>query len=177
MVHGIIANHGGHIDVTSTVGVGSTFRVSLPRLAGVGASPTAQPAPDRTLPTGNGEHLLIIEDEADTLEGLAGLLTMLGYTVTAVGTITDAEQLPADLPVDLLISDVMLPDGDGVTLALKLVTRWPSLKVIFMSGYSEDQLMEDAANLEAARFLQKPFAIATLAATIHELLTSGAPAP
>lgn len=177
VVHGIIANHGGHIDVTSTVGVGSTFRVSLPRLAGVGASPTARPAPDRTLSTGNGEHLLIIEDEADTLEGLAGLLTMLGYTVTAVGTITDAQQLPADLPVDLLISDVMLPDGDGVTLALKLVTRWPSLKVILMSGYSEDQLMEDAAKLEAARFLQKPFAIATLAATIHELLTSGAPAP
>ncbi|OYW00773.1 MAG: hypothetical protein B7Z61_13050 [Acidobacteria bacterium 37-71-11] len=174
IVQGIVTGNGGRIEMQTEVNEGTTFRVLLPEVIGAQASATVAPAPGAALPHGNGERVLLVEDETGAREALREILISLGYEVTAVGSGADAGRLPFEPVVDVLLTDIMLPDVDGVSVARGLLDRWPNLKVILMSGYSEDEAQSRAAELGGARFLQKPFGVAALAAEIRAALMGGA---
>ena len=171
VVHGIVTHHGGTIQVSDREGGGSVFRIQLPR---VGAGETGgQPSPRVDadgLPHGNGERIVVVEDETGAREGLVDLLTMLGYEVAAMGSAEEARQLPLEPAFDVLLSDLLLPDVSGAELARGFLERWPELKVILMSGYTEDEAVRRGVGAGTVRFLQKPFDMRTLAREIRTAL-------
>ena len=120
VVHGIITAHGGHIDVQSVVGQGSTFRLVLP-VAASDAHVTQMPAvePGTEIAVGGGERVLLVEDESGAREGLVQVLTMLGYRVRAVGSGSEADALPVEPGFDALLTDYLLPDVLGTDLAVR----------------------------------------------------------
>ncbi len=171
VVHGIVTQHGGRIAVESSPGKGTMFRVAFPRLAAAGESASAPIAPEPgAMPAGRGERVLVVEDEAGAREALRAILDGLGYLVTAVASGEEAGlQLP-ETPYDLLLTDLMLPGITGPELARGLSERWPGLRVVLMSGYTDDEGVRRAIAAGQVRFLQKPFDMATLARELRAAL-------
>jgi two-component system cell cycle sensor histidine kinase/response regulator CckA len=173
VVHGIVTQHGGAIEVAEREGGGTVFRIGLPKAQAGPARPTAEPrVGGDEMPVGAGERILVVEDEDAARAALADLLTMLGYQVAAVASSEDAGRLPVEPPFDLLLTDFLLPGASGTDLARGLQARWRRLKVILMSGYAEDETVRRGVGGGWLRFLQKPFDMKTLAqevaAVLHE---------
>jgi CheY-like chemotaxis protein len=166
-----VSRHKGTIEVQSEVGRGTTFRVILPKaLSGELAAAQALPTPDAELPPGQGERVLVVEDEDGAREGLRDILESLGYVVVAAPSGEEAVALPLEPSFDVLLTDLMLPGINGTQLAIGLKARWPSLKVILTSGYAEDDVVRKGVGEGTIRFLQKPFGIAHLAREIRAAL-------
>jgi PAS domain S-box-containing protein len=176
VVHGIVTRQGGKIQIDSEVGTGTTFRINLPA---ADASLTADEITGifRIPSAGGDERILVIEDDIAVRESLAEVLAGLGYNVTAVGTCGEAESLPADSPFDLLLSDFGLPDGSGTDVAMRLLGRWPDLRVVIMSGYAEDDVIGKHTTAGDLHFIQKPFNVRTLGHTIRMVLAGKDGAP
>jgi len=170
-VHGIVSQNGGHVDVESHVGVGTTFHVYLPRAAGP-AAPQKPPALPN-LPTGT-ETLVVVEDEEALRVLAASLLGRLGYTVLTFGS--GAEALAgvstSPRPIHLLLTDVVLGGMSGRVLAERLREIRPELKVLFMSGYTEDVVLRHGVLAGEMAFVAKPFSMETLAKRVREVLDS-----
>jgi len=173
VVHGIVTQHGGEIEVASTVGAGTTFTVVLPRRVEEDAAGTPAAGDGGRLPQGNGERVLLVEDNDSVRRAFERLLLRIGYAVTAAASAEEADRLPASEPFTLLLTDMVLPGMSGAGLATRLRARWPSLKVVFMSGYTEDEALRKRAAEGEVRFLQKPVDLMTLAREVHDALTEG----
>ena len=173
VVHGIVAAHQGQVQMESEEARGSTFRVTLPR-AGPPAAEEIQAGGirDGLAPGAGGERILLVEDERATRESLVELLTVLDYRVTAVESGEQAGLLPVEPAFDLLLTDFLLPGISGADLARGLADRWPGLKVVLMSGYTEDDTVRADVRAGSVRFLQKPFSIDTLARELRTALDS-----
>jgi two-component system NtrC family sensor kinase len=170
VVHGIVTQHDGRVEVTSRVGAGTTFRVVLPRQGAADAAavpPRAEPA---AVPRGTGQPVLLVEDNESVRRGFERLLTRLGYAVTAVESAELAEELVQSRTFTLLLTDMMLPGVSGAELADRLRGRQPGLKVVLMSGYTEDDAVRRRLADGALRFLQKPVDLATLARAVRDAL-------
>jgi two-component system, cell cycle sensor histidine kinase and response regulator CckA len=170
VVHGIVTAHGGRVEVASREGEGTTFTVLLPRDLSAAAEAAEATVPAGEIPRGSGERVLIVEDEDGARDGLAEILSLLGYVVVAVEDGARALDLPATPRFDLLISDLMLPGVSGSDVAAELERRWPALRVILMSGYAEDEAVRRSASVGDVRFLQKPFDVPALAAAVRSAL-------
>jgi CheY-like chemotaxis protein len=169
VVHGIVTQYRGRVEVDSTVGAGSTFRVVLPRAPS--AADSSEPSPSlRAAPRGRGQRILLVEDEDATRTALRDILASLGYDVVAVGSGEEAQLLPVERPFEVLVTDVMLPGIDGPELAQTLRLRWRNLKIILISGYAEDEAVRRGASKGEVRFLQKPFTMATMAKEVQAVL-------
>jgi len=155
-VHGIVTGAGGRIDLYSELGVGTTVRIHLP--VSSTAVPEAGEATQEPAP-GKGEIVLVVDDEADVRRMAKRILTKGGYSVIGA---TDAEgalracQDP-DQPVDLLLTDVIMPGTVGPELVERIREVCPALSIIFMSGYSHQVLAPDAISDPNAVFIEKPF--------------------
>lgn len=166
-VYGIIKQSNGHIDVESEPGKGSFFRISLPGVAYAPAPPKKTMKSDK--PQRGTGTILLAEDEPLLRELGETILTQAGYTVITAGTSQSLRALIADHAgkVDLLLTDVVMPDISGPELVRIARDRWANLRVLFMSGYADDELQDLDRD---AGFIQKPFTPAELTAKIAEVL-------
>jgi PAS domain S-box-containing protein len=167
VVYGIVERHGGRIDVRSEPGRRSCFRIVFPEGSVAGArSPELSDAAE--VFAGSG-RVLLVEDEQAVREGIALLLKIIGYEVIAAASGEEAMALPPEPVPDVLLSDVTLPGMTGSALGERLHERWPSLKVVLMSGYMEEASRANAGE-QGWHFLQKPFEMADLARNLSEAL-------
>ena len=134
VVHGIVEQHGGTIDFESQAGVGTCFRVRLPRALD-GVLPGASPQQLKVTYDFEGYKLLLVEDEAPVRRGLSQLLRAAGFTVEMTTGVQEAREAMDRDRVDVLVSDMVLPDGTGDELAHEARERWPGSIVVFISGY------------------------------------------
>jgi CheY-like chemotaxis protein len=176
-VYGIVKQNKGFINVYSEMGHGATFRIYLPRATG--PSVPAHPlSPFKSLP-GNNETVLVVEDEAAILRLGKRMLERLGFRVLAAKSPTDAIAMAQNHPesIDLLITDVIMPELNGRDLAKRLRKIFPGLKVLFMSGYTANVIVSRGVLKKDVVLLQKPFSKNELGAKIREVLTTnGEPA-
>jgi PAS domain S-box-containing protein len=174
-VSGILQQHQGWINVYSEVGHGTTLKIYLPRLARTADIRIAQKIL-LTNPTGN-ETILLVEDEPALRRMVKKTLSLLGYQVLEAPTGTKALEVWREnrAEISLLLTDLMMPDGmSGIDLAQNLLHENPQLKVIFMSGYSDELAGRSLPMQEGANFLSKPFAAQQLAQTLRASLDNAA---
>jgi len=168
--YGIIKQHGGNIWVYSEVGVGTTFKIYLPRVEAATETPP-QPAAELRLPTGT-ETVLLVEDEDALRPVAARMLRSLEYIVLTASNGAEALRVAAAHPgsIDLALLDVVMPEGGGKELADHLVRIIPRLKVLFMSGYTDTAIVQQGWLDEGVAFLQKPFSPEALAWKVRQVL-------
>jgi two-component system, cell cycle sensor histidine kinase and response regulator CckA len=170
-VYGIVRQSGGSINVYSEPGRGTTFKVYLPRLAEPESTiaPLIRPVSSK----GGSETILVVEDEDSIRSLVARILEGLGYAVFTAANGDEALELLAtiDEPVDLLLTDVILPGGmRGNELAQILASSRPEIPVVYMSGYSRNAIVHSGCLDEGINYLEKPFTLDGLATKVREVL-------
>ncbi len=173
-VYGIVQQSSGHVTVYSELGTGSTFKVYLPRVEQY-ATPVPATRAREPFPTGT-ETILLVEDEASLRAIIGETLSDAGYTVIEAGSPQQARAL-ADARVesiDLLVTDVIMPEMNGRELARVLVAGRPRMKVLFMSGYTDDAILQHGVLEPGIAFLGKPFTAEALARKVRDLLGAAA---
>jgi CheY-like chemotaxis protein len=169
-VYGIVKQNQGFINASSEPGQGATFTIHLPRHA-AGMEPDAGKAPDQAVSSGH-ETILVVEDEPALLKMATIVMESQGYTVLAAGCPAEAIRMAGEHAgrIDLLLTDVVMPGMNGRDLAKSLVSTYPGLKRLFMSGYTADIIARHGVMDEGAHFIQKPFSLMDLAAKLREAL-------
>jgi PAS domain S-box-containing protein len=168
-VHGIVTRSGGTIGVYSEVGSGSSFRVYLPRADT--ASIDAQPDISTVRSSRGTQTILVVEDSENVRELARRLLERQGYTVLLAANGDDAIRLFSQhATIDVLLTDVVMPGASGPDLTRTLVDLRPGLKVIYMSGYTEEAIVHHGVLQPGIAFLYKPFTSETLGRKVREVL-------
>lgn len=169
-VLGIVRGHGGFITVTSTVGMGTEFSIHFPAKINTPDSGIDAPAP--TSPAGANELILVMDDEASIRTTLTNTLQRHGYRVVSAATGSEGVDLfqRRTNDVRLVITDLMMPGMDGIASIRSLRSLAPHLPVVAMSGIPHQRAELEASFGPHVRFLQKPFAVDTILATVRDLL-------
>jgi PAS domain S-box-containing protein len=171
-VYGIVSQNNGIIAVDSEPGQGTTFNIYIPRHAEVTAE---SPQPGSALvPLGQGELILVVEDEAAIMKLAKRILEGLGYQVITAAIPSQAILLArkSQKHIDLLITDVIMPETNGKELSTQLTAEFPKLKTLFMSGYTADVIAHRAVLEDGMHFIRKPFSLEAMARTVRETLDS-----
>jgi signal transduction histidine kinase len=166
IVQGVVADCGGVIRVESELGKGTEFRLYFPARAG---EVREAPPPEAAEAPRGSETVLVIEDDPHLRGVIRRALTEHGYVVRAVGTAADARALEGPAP-DLLLTDVILPDGNGIDLSHDLAERWPAAGVLYMSGYAGEHLEAVGTLPPEASLVPKPFSTDVLLVRVREVL-------
>jgi CheY-like chemotaxis protein len=181
-VYGTVKQSGGHISVESEPGRGSTFTVYLPRVAAPVAPPDRPVAdapvprsgasPEAILTPGRGETILLAEDAQRVRAVVREILEMSGYVVLEARQGAEALELSNRHAgtIHLLVTDVVMPQMSGRELAQRLATLRPELKVLYMSGYTDDAIVRHGVLASGIAFLSKPFTPNALALKVREVL-------
>jgi two-component system, cell cycle sensor histidine kinase and response regulator CckA len=177
-VYGIVKQSSGFVWAYSEKGFGSAFKIYLPRVRAAPAA-LAEPPSRRSVaePVGGSETVLLAEDE-DAVRGLTRrLLERIGYRVleardgrSAIAVLSDHSE-----PIDVLLSDLVMPDVSGTDLANEVRAVRPDVKVLFMSGYTEDAVVRHGLGRDLGHFLQKPFSAEALARKLREVIEGRLP--
>ncbi len=175
MVYGIVKQHNGYVWVYSEVGRGTTFEIFLPRCREETEPDCRRPAvsfPD----IGDTCRILLVEDHADVREAVGSLLEAMGH---AVVTANDGEHAlrvfeERKREFDLLLTDVIMPRMSGQEIATRIVELCPGMKVLFMSGYPDNALVQDGILNDGINFLQKPFSASLLRKRVREVVGGAA---
>jgi PAS domain S-box-containing protein len=171
-VYGIVKQNKGFINVYSELGLGTTFKIFLPRYMGE-IVPVQKENIVEPLMRGN-EIILLVEDEPSILEMTSEMLENLGYTVLTAVTPGEAIRLAGEhtSQIDLLLTDVVMPGMNGRDLAQNMMHFHPGIKHLFMSGYTADVIAHQDVLDEGVNFIQKPFSEKGLAEKVREVLSS-----
>jgi DNA-binding response OmpR family regulator len=170
-VYGIVQQSGGNVWVYSEPGRGTTFKVYLPR---VDEPPDLAALPASAIGVGGNETILVVEDDVMVRGIVRKILTRSGYQVLEAGDPRAALSLCREMtsPIDLLLSDVILPKVSGRELADQLVGVHNEMKVLFMSGYADNAIVHNGMLDPGISFIAKPFTPTTLARKVREVLDS-----
>ena len=171
-VYGIVKQSGGYIWVYSEPGHGTTFKVYLPRVAGV--AELAEPAPSAAIHTRGSETVLLVEDQEDVRRLARRVLEGRGYTVLAASNGDEALDVVAQYPhrIHVLVTDVVVPGVNGRELARRVTASRSDVKVLFVSGYTGEAVHQRGLLEPGVAFLQKPFTADVLARKVREVLGS-----
>jgi PAS domain S-box-containing protein len=170
-VYGIVKQSGGYIYVYSESGAGATFKIYLPL---TDARPAGKPVETgERIPRGNGELILLVDDEAPLRELAEIILKRLGYRVGAAGSGAAALRMlrEQELEPALVLTDVIMPGMSGSELADQVRRERPGLRVLFMSGYTDDAIASHGVLDSGTNFIQKPFTERALATKVWEVLS------
>ncbi|MCW4114414.1 PAS domain-containing protein [Aurantimonas sp. MSK8Z-1] len=176
MVYGIVKQSNGFIFVDTRDGEGTTFRIFLPRHVPTELAPArgdaAPPSADARTDLSGTASILLVEDEDHVRAGNVRALKMRGYEVHEASSGLEALELMQEIgeTIDLVVSDVVMPEMDGPTLLTELRKDWPDLKFIFVSGYAEDAFAKNLPDGIKFGFLAKPFSLRDLALAVKSAL-------
>ncbi|HLI62932.1 MAG TPA: PAS domain S-box protein [Terriglobales bacterium] len=169
IVYGIVKQSGGYVWVYSEPGHGTTFKLYFPA-----TTATLQQTTFHTEATVRpaGQRLLVVEDEVVIRSNVCACLEQLGYRVLQAESATVALQVCQEVQgkIDLVLTDMVMAEKSGHELAADLIKRYPGIRVLFMSGYSEDTVARRDIMLRGSLFLQKPFSVADLAKAVQDAL-------
>ncbi len=169
-VYGIVKQNNGFINVYSEPGQGATFKIYLPRL--VEDEDADKAVPDRKAAAGGTETILLVEDEAAILKMTRMMLEHKGYTVLSAASPAEAlEKAKINSgSIDMLITDVVMPEMNGRDLSKKVTSLYPGIKLLFMSGYTADVIAHQGLLDDRVAFIQKPFSMADMTEKVREVL-------
>ena len=168
VVHGIVKHCGGHIEVDSEPESGATFKIFLPRAEA--STATVKSVDQAACAAGHSETILLVEDE-EAVRGLTRLLLQeRGYRVLEAGDADEALRISAahQETIHLLVTDVVLPGMGGRVLAEQLLTMHPEMRVLYVSGYLDDEIVRHGVLQEQASLLEKPFTADDLLLRVQE---------
>jgi CheY-like chemotaxis protein len=167
-VHSIVTQNGGSVSVSSEAGTGTTFKVYFPM---ADAAEIVHDAPPPVSRPSGGAHTVLVVDDAEELRELTGkLLQRQGHTVLVAGNADEALRLfEGNASIDVLLTDVVMPGVNGPELASRLVERRPALKVIYMSGYTDDAIVKHGLLNPGGALLTKPFNSEALERKINDV--------
>jgi two-component system cell cycle sensor histidine kinase/response regulator CckA len=169
--HTIVQQSGGHIDVDSELGKGTTFKIYFPRVEQP-LDVAAKPIQTGPLPRGT-ETLLVVEDEPSVRHLARGVLEAQGYEVLSASNGQDGLHMAREhkgSPIRLVVTDVIMPLMSGRVMAEWLKTTYPDLKILFTSGYTDDAIAQHGVLEPGIEFLSKPYTPATLARKVRAML-------
>ncbi|MDZ8117953.1 PAS domain S-box protein [Pontiella agarivorans] len=172
VVYGIVQRHSGRIEVESRVGEGAVFSVYLPVCAeqeGLAEEEDGMPVDERSL-EGHGERILVMEDDTVVRDLTCRMLKDAGYDVESAADVAEAGRAMTEGCFDLLIADMVLPDGSGLELAQTFRKSDEHLAVLICSGYSHDSATHDVIKKNHFRYLEKPVGSMLLLQTVREML-------
>lgn len=169
VVKHVVTQLGGQVELITEVGKGTTFQLVFPRAVGQEPSAVAEAAPPH-FQAPPGTKVLLVEDNEVVRVSLTQTLQTLGFEVTAVTGAGATEALPKEPAFDVLLTDYLLPEGNGKELAVKLVQRWPKMAVVIMSGYAKEAVFQENEGAVPMRFLQKPFSIDELVRELAQVI-------
>jgi len=170
-IHGIVEQSGGSVEVASELGRGTTFKIFMPRVVDAQAD---SGKPEAVVAIGGKETVLVVEDQAVVRRYAATALRTFGYQVIEAENADEALQVcerERDR-IDLILTDVVMPGLSGRELADRLKQLRPEIKVMFMSGYTDDAIVHPGALEKGAEFIQKPFSPDQLAIKVREMLVA-----
>jgi len=170
IVYGIVKQNEGYVKVTSTPGKGTTFKIYLPHCAGSGDIVFEEDPPAEL--AGGSEMILLVEDEEALLILVRQMLESLGYRVLSAATAKDALSLAKANcgKIDLVITDVVIPDMTGYDLSRNLLTRYPEMKRLWMTGHTGRAISRQEMPEQEKYFLTKPFSLTELSKKVREIL-------